>query len=89
MFLEASEPNSLALPDKMLFGEFQKCLDDIVLEMFDSLLVDVEVRTMDSFQNLVYNLVEAFCNPTAFADQKRYMDTFKKLFKLSVKQLAN
>ena len=37
---------------------------------------------------MINELIGHFTDPTAYADQKQYMDTYKKPFKLTVKQLT-
>ena len=88
-FIEASMPASLALTDGALFSEFRKCLGDIVLDTYDNLLASIQVRDRSNFILLVNDLVGHFADPTAFADQKRFMDTYTKPFKLSVRELGN
>ena len=88
-FLEASEPDGLSLPDGLLYTEFRKCLEDIVLDTYNSLLLGVVPCDRASFLDLINELIGHFTDPTAYADQKQYMDTYKKPFKLTVKELAN
>ena len=82
-FLEASELDGLSLADGLLYTEFRKCLEDIVLDTYDSLLLGVATR------DLINELIGHFTDPAPYADQKQYMDTYKKPFKLTVKELAN
>lgn len=42
-----------------------------------------------SFLLVLNELIGHFTDPTAFADQKHYMDTYKKHYKLSVWELSN
>ena len=88
-FLEASEPDGLSLPDGFLYTEFRKCLEDIVLDTYDSLLLGVATHDCASFLDLINELIGHFTDPTAYTDQKQYMDTYKKPFKLTVKELTN
>ena len=87
--LEIYERDLLFLTVKMIYMEFRKCLSDIVLDTCDTLLVLVAIHTRDNFLFLINNLIGHFTNLTEYADQKRYMDTFKKPFKLSVHNLSN
>ena len=79
-FLEASEPDGLSLPDGFLYTEFHKCLEDIVLDTYNTLLLSVATHDHASFLDLLDELIGHFTNPTAYADQKQYMDTYKKPF---------
>jgi hypothetical protein len=88
-FIEACQPDSLSLPERMMYTEFRKCLEDIVLETYDNLLLGINHRTQNNFFILVNELIGSFTDPTAYADQKRYMDTYKKSYKTTVKELAN
>ena len=88
-FMEASEIAALSLPDGMLYTEFRKCLNDIVLDTYDGLLSSVPNRDRQNFISLVNDLVGHFTDPTSFADQKRYMDTFTKPYKMTVRELGN
>ena len=88
-FLEVSEPDGLSLPDGLLYTEFRKCLEDIVLDTYDSLLLGVATHDHTSFLSLINELIGHFTDPTAYAYQKQHMDTYKKPFKLTVKELAN
>ena len=88
-FLEASELDGLSLPDGLLYTEFCKCLEDIVLDTYDTLLLSAATHDHASFLELINKLIGHFTDPTAYADQKQYMDTYKKPFKLTVKELAN
>ena len=88
-FLEASEPDGLSLPDGLLYTEFHKCLEDIVLDTYDSLLLGVATHDHASFLDLINELIGHFTDPTAYTDKKQYMDTYKKPFKLTVKELTN
>ena len=76
-FLEASEPDGLSLPDGLLYTEFHKCLEDIVLDTCDSLLLGVVTCDCASFLDLINELIGHFTDLTAYADQKQYMDTYK------------
>ena len=88
-FLEASEPDGLSLPDGLLYTEFYKCLEDIVLDPYNTLLLSVATCDHASLLDLLNELIGHFTDPTAYADQKQYMDTYKKPFKLTVKELTN
>ena len=88
-FLEASEPDGLSLPDVLLYTEFRKCLEDIVLDTYDTLLLSTASHDCASCLELINESIGHFTNPTAYADQKQYMDTYKKPFKLTVKELAS
>ena len=88
-FLENIGAHSLALQDGQLYIEFRKCLRDIVLECYDQIVDAIPVRNRANFEVLLTQLIAQFCKPTAYADQRRYMETYKKPFKLTVKQLAN
>ena len=90
-FLEAAGADSLSLPERQYYTEFRKCLEDILLDTFDNLLSAIPApnRTAANFVILLNDLIGHFTDPTAFADQKRYMDTYKKPFKLSVRELSN
>ena len=88
-FLEASKLDGLSLPDGLLYTEFHKCLEDIVLDTYDSLLLGVATHDRASFLDLINELIGQFTDPTAYADQKQYMDTYKKPFKLAVNELTN
>ena len=80
---------TLSLPDGLMYTEFHKCLEDIVLDTYDTLLLSVATCDHASFLDLINKLIGHFTDPTAYADQKQYMDTYKKPFKLTVKELAN
>ena len=88
-FLEVSELDGLSLPDGLLYTEFHKCLEHIVLDTYDSLLLGVATHDCASFLDLINESIGHFTNPTAYTDQKQYMDTYKKPFKLTVKELTN
>ena len=45
-FLEVSEPDGLSLPDGLLYTEFHKCLEDIVPDTYDTLLLSVATCNM-------------------------------------------
>ena len=77
------------MPDGLLYTEFCKCLEDIVLDTYDTLLLSVATHNHASFLDLLNKLIGHFIDPPAYADQKNYMDTYKKPFKLTVKELAN
>ena len=64
-FLEASELDGLSLPDGLLYTEFCKCLEDIVLDTYDSLLLGVATHDHASFLDLINELVGHFTDPTA------------------------
>ena len=80
-----SDADGLLLLDGMLYTEFRKCITHIVLDTYDALNTSVVVRDRASFFVLLNILVGHFMDPTAFADQKHYMDMFKKPFKTSNK----
>ena len=61
MFLEASEPDGLSLPDGLLYTEFHKYLEDIVLDTYDSFLLGVVTHD--------HALIGHFTDLTAYADQ--------------------
>ena len=82
-FLEASELDGLSLPDGLLYTGFHKCLEDIVLDTYDTLLLSVATCNHASFLDFLNELIGHFTDPTAYADQKQYMDTYKKPFKLN------
>ena len=90
-FVEACRADSLGLENApgQMYTEFRKCLNNIVLDTYDGLVANIQVRDQAHFLGLVNDLVGEFCNPTAYADQKRYMDTFKKPYKITVKELGN
>ena len=88
-FLEASELDGLSSPDGLMYTEFCKCLEDIVLDTYDTLLLSVATHDCASFLDLINELIGHFTDPTAYTDQKQYMDTYKKPFKLKVKELTN
>ena len=73
-FLEASELDGLSLPDGLWYTEFHKCLEDIVLDTYNTLLLSVATHDHASFLDLLNELIGHFTNPTAYADQKQYMD---------------
>ena len=54
-FLEASELDGLSLPDGLLYTEFHKCLEDIVLDTYsyDSLMLGVATCDHASFLDLI------------------------------------
>ena len=56
-YMEAIEPDGLALGDGQLYTEFRKCLRDIVLENYDGLLDAVMVRDRNNFRVLLTQLV--------------------------------
>lgn len=88
-FIEASQLDALSLTPGMYYTEFRKCLDGIVLNTYDSLLATVVIRDENNFLFLLGELIGSFTETTAFADQKRYMDTFRKPYKMTVKELGN
>ena len=88
-FVEAYDVDSLALTDGMKYTEFRKCVADIVLDTYDNLVAGIVNRNGANFVALLHEMIDAFAEPTAFADQKRYMDTFKKPFKITVRELSN
>ena len=77
------------LMDCCILNFIQKCLEDIVLDTCDSLLLGVATCDHASFLDLINKLTGHFTDPTAYTDQKQYMDTYKKPFKLTVKELTN
>ena len=76
-FLEASEPDGLSLPDGLLYTEFRECLEDIVLDTYNTLLLSVATHDRASFLELINEIIGHFTDPTAYTDQKQYMDTYK------------
>ena len=88
-FTEAMGTDSLSLLDGAKYAEFRKCLSDIVLDTYDTLLGNVTTRDSNNFMHLLQELINSFVDPTAYADQKRYMDTFKKPYKIGVRELSN
>ena len=52
-FLEASEPDGLSLPEGLLYTEFRKCPEDIVLDTYDSLWLGVATHDRASFLDLI------------------------------------
>ena len=88
-FTEAMGTDSLSLLDGAKYAEYRKCLSDIVLDTYDTLLGNVVTRDSNNFMHLLQELINSFVDPTAYADQKRYMDTFKKPYKIGVRELSN
>ena len=86
-FLEASELDGLSLPDVLLYTEFHKCLEDIVLDTYDSLLLGVGTHDCASFLDLINELIGHFTN--SLYRSETIHGYLQKLFKLTVKELAN
>ena len=59
------------MPDGLLYSEFPKCLEDIVLDTYDTLLLSVATHDRASFLELINELIAHFTDPTAYADQKQ------------------
>ena len=62
----------------MKYTEFRKCVGHIVLDAYNALVAAVAHRTGANFLALSHQLIESFVDLTAYADQKRHVDTFKK-----------
>ena len=88
-FLEATSVDALSLSEGQYYTEFRKCLRNIVLEAYDQIVDAVVNRNAVNFNVVLTSLISTFCKPTAYADQRRYMETYSKPFKIKVRQLSN
>ena len=82
---QVSRLNLTAGPNR--YNKFRECLGGAVRDTWD-VIAPNHAQTVNGFEGALSDFVAQYLMPTAGADQRLYLDTIKKPFRLTVQQLA-
>ena len=88
-FEDVSAPPRLSLTTGPLkFSFFRQCLGGTIRDQWDT-LADGLNETLANFNNVRNNLIAGLVRPTDLADQRHYLETSKKPYRLNCASLAS
>ena len=81
--------DSLGLSNVKKFSEFRKCVNFIVRDKYDNCRRGRPGNDEATFRQVCSDLIAQFCPSSSYADQKRYMEQWRKPLRMTVMECCN